>query len=193
MPVSRACILLDEDREGGERTPEKRKVGGSTPPLTTPCEQAKRLHDDHHPGALTTTLTTTTVNERSPASCPPSTRTYPGTRDQMRAIRADLRALLTGCPHADDIILCASELAANAAIHSNSASPGGTITVHVEIRHGQHVRIEVSDDGGLWTPPAADVDRPHGLDIVGTLATKWGITNAATGRNIWAQFDWPVQ
>jgi hypothetical protein len=44
--------------------------------------------------------------------------TYPGTTEQIRAVRADLRGLLGDCPIADDVILCASELAANAAIHS---------------------------------------------------------------------------
>jgi hypothetical protein len=28
--------------------------------------------------------------------------TYPGTADQVRAVRADLRTLLAGCPMADD-------------------------------------------------------------------------------------------
>jgi anti-sigma regulatory factor (Ser/Thr protein kinase) len=120
-----------------------------------------------------------------------STRTYAGTRENVRAIRADLRALLTACPHADDIILCASELAANAAIHSNSATPGGIITVHAEIRDRDHARIEISDQGGPWTQPAADTDRPHGLDIVASLATAWGITDTASGRTAWARLDWP--
>ena len=39
---------------------------------------------------------------------------YPGGTEQIRAVRADLRAVLEGCPRADDVILCASELAANA-------------------------------------------------------------------------------
>lgn len=121
-----------------------------------------------------------------------STRTYPGTPEQARAIRADLRALLTRCPHADDIILCASELAANAAIHSNSARPGGTITVHMTIDHGERVRIEVHDAGGPWTQPAADADRPDGLDLVRALASQWGITGTTAGRTVWAQLDWPT-
>jgi hypothetical protein len=38
-------------------------------------------------------------------------RVYLGSPDQIRAVRADLRGLLDGCPVADDAILCASELA----------------------------------------------------------------------------------
>jgi anti-sigma regulatory factor (Ser/Thr protein kinase) len=121
-----------------------------------------------------------------------STRTYPGTADQVRAVRADLRGLLADCPRADDIILCASELAANAAIHSQSAQPGGTITVHTDIRPGDHVRIEVRDDGGPWTPAERDVGRPHGLDIVKALASAWEICATSTGRAVRAQFGWPA-
>ncbi len=35
MPVTRGCVQLAEGRSGCDRTPEKRKVGGSIPPLTT--------------------------------------------------------------------------------------------------------------------------------------------------------------
>jgi hypothetical protein len=41
-------------------------------------------------------------------------RTYPGTTGHISAVRDGLRALLHGCPMADDVILCASELATNA-------------------------------------------------------------------------------
>ena len=41
--------------------------------------------------------------------------TYPGGTEHIRAVRADLRAFLDDCSRADDVILCASELAANAA------------------------------------------------------------------------------
>jgi anti-sigma regulatory factor (Ser/Thr protein kinase) len=62
--------------------------------------------------------------------------TYPGAAEHIRAVRADLRPLLVGCPIADEMILCASELAANAALHSNSRLPGGTFTVRAEISPG---------------------------------------------------------
>lgn len=119
-------------------------------------------------------------------------RTYPGRAEQVSAVRADLHALLADCPHVDDIVLCASELAANAAIHSNSADPGGTVAVHAEIRDGDYVRIEVRDNGGPWIHPTADDDRRHGLDIVRNLASQWGITGTDAGRAVWAQLDWPV-
>jgi len=107
-------------------------------------------------------------------------------------VRADLRALLTDCPVAYDVILCASELAANAAVHSHSRLAGGTVTVRVQISPGRHARIEVEDDGGPWTP-AVDTSRHHGLDIVRTLADDWGIDGDDNARTVWARFDWPGQ
>jgi len=48
------------DRAKGITVTEKRKVGGSTPPLTTSCEQAKRPGGSLRPGRLTATVTATT-------------------------------------------------------------------------------------------------------------------------------------
>jgi serine/threonine-protein kinase RsbW len=116
--------------------------------------------------------------------------TYPGSTEHIRTARADLRAVLGDCPMADDVILCASELAANAAIHSNSRLPGGTFTVQATVSPGHYVRIEVEDNGGLWTPGKSDSTRPHGLEIVHALASEWGIDGDQATRAIWARFDW---
>ena len=116
--------------------------------------------------------------------------TYPGSTERIEAVRADLRAVLHHCPRADDVILCASELAANAAVHSNSRLPGGTFTVRTRINPGDHAQIEVEDSGGPWSPGTSDSGH-HGLDIVRALATDWGIDGDHTTRIIWARFDWP--
>ena len=75
--------------------------------------------------------------------------TYPGTPEHIARSR-QLRRGLGGCPDADDVILCVSELAANAVLHSNSGKPGGTYTVRAEGCPGASVCIEVEDDGGPW-------------------------------------------
>ena len=116
--------------------------------------------------------------------------TYPGTTEHIRIVRADLRAVLHECPMADDVILCASELAANAAIHSRSRLPGGAFTVRVKISPGGYAWVEVEDDGGPSTPVIRDSTGHHGLDIVRALATDWGIGGDHTTRTIWARFDW---
>jgi anti-sigma regulatory factor (Ser/Thr protein kinase) len=119
--------------------------------------------------------------------------TYPGTVEHIRTVRADLRPLLADCPVADDVILCASELAANAALHSNSRLPGGTFTVRIAISPSDHVRIEVEDNGGPWTPVVSDTERHHGLDIIRILATDWGIDGNHASCLAWARFGWPTR
>ena len=131
----------------------------------------------------------------SPASAAPSLRTasstYPGTLDQIRRVRADLRRVLDDCPIADDVILCASELATNAALHSNSRYPGGTYTVCTEISPGSHVRIEVEDDGGPWVESAPDATRGRGLNIIRALAADWGTCTTPDSRIVSARITWP--
>ena len=86
--------------------------------------------------------------------------TYPGSLEQVRAVRADLHAVLHGCPRADEVILCASELAANAALHSYSRLPGGTFTVRATISPQGYVRIEVQDRGTA-TPGPGQAQNHH--------------------------------
>jgi serine/threonine-protein kinase RsbW len=115
---------------------------------------------------------------------------YPGNAKHIRAVRADLRPLLHDCPMADEVILCASELAANAVLHSNSRLPGGTFTLRAEASPGHYARIEVEDNGSPWTPTTTNSTGHHGLDIVRALATDWGTDGDPTARTTWARFDW---
>jgi hypothetical protein len=74
--------------------------------------------------------------------------------------------------------------------HSASGQPGGRFTVRAEVREGEYVWLEVSDDGGPWRPATAD-DRLHGLEIVDLLASEMGVAGAAfTGWVVWARIDW---
>jgi len=117
--------------------------------------------------------------------------TYPGTAEHISTVRADPRPLLHDCPVADDVILCASELAANAALHSNSRLPGGTFTVRILVSRSDFIRVEVHDNGGPWTSASADTTGHHGLDIVRALADKWGTDGNHTARTTWVIFKWP--
>jgi anti-sigma regulatory factor (Ser/Thr protein kinase) len=129
------------------------------------------------------------------AAAPPdlcvSAATYAGRPEHVRQARADARELLAGCPAADEVILCLSELAANAVLHSNSGRPGGTFTVRIGSRPGAYIRIEVEDDGGPWLALAPGPDSGRGLDIIGGLAAEWGVATSPAGRTVWAGFDWP--
>jgi serine/threonine-protein kinase RsbW len=117
--------------------------------------------------------------------------TYPGTADQIRVVRADLRALLDDGPMADDALVCASELATNAVLHSHSGLAGGTFTVRGKISPDNYFWLEVEDQGGPWTPAVAAAEPGHGLGIIRTLADDWGIEGDHDGRTVWARFDWP--
>lgn len=117
---------------------------------------------------------------------------YPGRPEHISEVRAELRRLLDGCPTADDVLLCVSELATNAVLHSRSRLPGGSFTVRSRIRPGSHCIIEVQDGGGPWAPAVDDTGRGRGLAIVQALADQWGIDGDHTGRTAWARFDWPT-
>jgi serine/threonine-protein kinase RsbW len=117
---------------------------------------------------------------------------YPGRLDQLRHMRRELAGVLDGCPSADEIILCASELAANAVQHSRSGRPGGTFTLRVEVSGGDYVRIAIDDDGGPWAAVVSSLDRGRGLVIIAALTADWGTTTGPVGRTVWALFDWPA-
>ncbi len=119
------------------------------------------------------------------------TRLFPGRAETVGAVRLYLAELLGGCPVADEVILCASELAANAAIHSSSGQPEGQFAVRAEVCPGRYVLVEVGDQGGSWSEFTHD-DRPHGLDLVRLLAGEgnWGITGSSFGRVAWARLNW---
>jgi anti-sigma regulatory factor (Ser/Thr protein kinase) len=101
-------------------------------------------------------------------------RAFPGTPEQVREARQFLAGILGGSAMTDDALLCLSELATNAAVHSRSGEPGGQFRVRVE-RHDGHVRVEVSDQGGPWAPPASrDGQHGRGLLVVARLARDSG-------------------
>jgi serine/threonine-protein kinase RsbW len=122
--------------------------------------------------------------------CAPAV-TYPGRPEHVRQVRADARDLLAGCPAADEVILCLSELAANAVLHSDSRRPSGTFTVRIDSCPGAYIRIEVADDGGPWLARAPDPGSGRGLDIIAELAAEWGVATSPAGRAVWARFSWP--
>jgi hypothetical protein len=119
-------------------------------------------------------------------------RVFPARLDQVRAARRFMTGILDGCPAAGDLILCMSELAANAVIHSSSSRPGGVFTVRAEVLRECYARIEVQDGGGRWHQRSYGDGRPHGLDIVSSLAAESGVRGCAvTGWISWVRIDWP--
>jgi anti-sigma regulatory factor (Ser/Thr protein kinase) len=116
-------------------------------------------------------------------------RCFPAVAAQIGQTRRFLAGILGDLPAADDAVLCLSELAANATVHSRSRD-GGHYTVRVEL-HGQHLRVAVRDQGGPWAQPN-DADERHGrgLLIVSRMASTWGRDgDAAAGWTVWFEID----
>ena len=125
------------------------------------------------------------------AAAPPVTaQVFPGDAGQVRAARRFLAGVLDGCPAADDALLCVSELATNAVLHSRSGRPGGRFTVRATMQAGS-VRVEVADEGGPWRRERdGDGQNGRGLLIVGELAGRWGREDGAARRTVWFEMDW---
>jgi anti-sigma regulatory factor (Ser/Thr protein kinase) len=119
-------------------------------------------------------------------------RDYPGEPSQARRVRADLAEITGECPAADDLILLASELVANATTHSASGQDGGRFTVRVNLYPGDYAWAEVIDQGGPWTPPAPGDEHGRGLTIVEAIAGdgNWGIDGDTACRAIWFRLNW---
>jgi anti-sigma regulatory factor (Ser/Thr protein kinase) len=115
---------------------------------------------------------------------------FPGKRDQVRQARAYAARLLVGCPVVDDAVLCVSEFAANAVLHSDSRDRGRFV-VRVEVFAPDYTWVEVEDDGGPWEMPAPVSLAGHGLDIVDKIASEWGVDGDLGGWIAWARLDWP--
>src|SRR5215468_7418191 len=150
----------------------------------------KRLCENSMPTPATASIDPPASAAAALDLCGPAA-TYPGSPEHVRQVRADAQGLLAGCPAADEVILCLSELAANAVLHSDSRRPGGTFTIRIESCPGAYIRIEVEDDGGPWLAPAPDSGSGRGLDIIRALAAEWGVATSPARRAVWARFDWP--
>ena len=110
---------------------------------------------------------------------------FPGRRDQVSRARAFVAQFLGGHPVADDAVLLVSELAANACAHSASGQPGGMFMVRVEAGEGGRVYVEVEDQGSSWTGSFGEIESPHGLYLVCSLAAECGTRRGARGWVTW--------
>jgi serine/threonine-protein kinase RsbW len=106
-----------------------------------------------------------------------------------RSLAADLVAAGIMEPERSDILILASELLANAIRHARPL-PDATVQAMWWVRAGE---VEVAIvDGGAGTTPRAE-DAPYGaltgrgLRIVESLADRWGVSGAGSGRQVvWA-------
>jgi serine/threonine-protein kinase RsbW len=120
-------------------------------------------------------------------------RDYPGITSQPQRVRADLAEITKQYPVADDLVLLASELAANAILHSRSGHPDRTFTVRATLYPGDYAWVEVIDQGGEWTADKHDDEHGRGLAVVAAIAGdgNWGIDGDSASRVAWFRLDWP--
>ena len=130
------------------------------------------------------------ANLPAAAAPPVIAQVFAGDAGQVRAARRFLAGPLDGCPAADDALLCVSELATNAVLHSRSGRPGGRFTVRARRQAGS-VRVEVTDEGGPWARERdGDGQSGRGLLIVSEVASRWGRDEGGAGRTVWFEIDW---
>ncbi|MER6352624.1 ATP-binding protein [Streptomyces sp. NPDC001634] len=95
-----------------------------------------------------------------------------------------------------DIVLCVSELAANALVHGVPPGRGfllRLLPLPLPLPYDGGVRVEVHDSGdGVPAPPQAEAPEPdeggRGLLLVSELADKWGAGERDPGKVVWCEF-----
>lgn len=95
------------------------------------------------------------------------------------ARRAVRRCGLVPAELIGDVLLMVSELVTNAELYGGSPI---SLTVRAD---GERVHVEVGDRQPSLMLSARDPDRPHGLEIVASLADQAGIRFSQAGKSAW--------
>ena len=134
----------------------------------------------------------------SPPAARPLRRTSRGEPGQVPLVRDFVARYLDGrCPAeaAYDILVCVTELAANAVRHSRSGLPGGHFSVEIACTE-QSALVAIADSGGPWVAEDGsgpiDAECGRGLPVVAALAADMGISGDAAGRTAWFSCRWGV-
>jgi serine/threonine-protein kinase RsbW len=135
----------------------------------------------------------------SPTATRPLRRTFRGEPGQVPLARDFVRRYMSGrhCPAeaVQDVLVCATELAENAVLHSRSGLPGGHFSVEVAICAGHSVHVSVEDSGGPWAARGTgdiEAECGRGLRVVSALSADMGITGDACGRMAWFCCQWTL-
>lgn len=125
----------------------------------------------------------------------PLGRTFRGTPASVPEARRFAGELLADCPAREVLLMCVSELCANAIVHSASGN-GGVFIVEVSCPRDGVARVAVTDEGGPSVPAARTLDvmaeGGRGLALVAACTSRWGHADAYPGRTVWAEASWPV-
>jgi anti-sigma regulatory factor (Ser/Thr protein kinase) len=122
----------------------------------------------------------------------PRRRVFPGRSEQVAHARRFVAQALEGSPLADEAVLCVSELATNALVHSASGK-GGEFEV-VVCRGRDSALVAVYDDGSASPPTVRGLDAAsengRGLGVVALTASRWGHFGGQSGRGVWFELCW---
>lgn len=104
--------------------------------------------------------------------------------------RRSLRAACEGVGDAvdvDDVLLCGAELVTNALLHGSPP-----VVLEIEVKEDV-LRVAVHDSrpGAVeqHRPMTSDTAAGRGLQIVESLATRWGVAPYEGGKAIWFEID----
>ena len=119
-------------------------------------------------------------------------RVFPGRHEQVAQARRFVGRVLDGCPVTDEAVLCVSELATNALLHTGSGAGG---KFEVIVQHGESwARVAVCDEGSPVRPAARALDSVsedgRGLGLVALVADRWGQCGDEYSRTVWFEFRW---
>ena len=119
-------------------------------------------------------------------------RVFPGRHEQVAHARQFVARALAGCSFAGEAILCVSELATNALLHTASGNEG---EFEVIVQQGRSwIRIAVTDEGSSTTPAPRALDATseagRGLGLVALIADRWGQRGNKHGRTVWFELRW---
>ena len=112
-----------------------------------------------------------------------------GVRIARHRFADQLKAAGVPADQTQDAMLVLSELVSNAVKHA-APLPSGEITVRWQVDHDVlHIGIT---DGGAGTRPRAaaaalSAAGGRGLEIVRTVSTQWGVTEAEDSVTVWAE------
>ena len=83
----------------------------------------------------------------------------------------------------DDVVLAASEFAANVIRHAHTP-----FTVRLNTDE-ERVRLEVSD-GSSIIPAVEDLSESNrGLRMIEAISSRWGVEATESGKTVWAEFS----
>ncbi|WP_424858292.1 ATP-binding protein [Streptomyces sp. SAI-170] len=117
----------------------------------------------------------------------------PGSPEEVSRARRWTRDILRGSPLAEDAELIASELSANAILHTASGQRSGSFHLAVPVS-AQVVAVSVTDDGDTEAAPkvehqdqAEDSEHGRGLGMVSAIAHRVVIHGSDQGHTVTAE------